>query len=227
MDMTEGAQWVLDMNAATAAQIGVNQAARCTTVKPSGTTSLVLGTSSGIHAWHNDYYIRRMRVGKNEALYAYMIENFPDLIEDCHFKPHLEAVMSFPQKAPDGAITRTESVLSFLKRVKKVNTDWVFPGHREGDNKHNVSCTVSIKPNEWEKVGQWMWKNRESYTGISVLPYDGGTYVQPPFEDCTKETYEEMLKLLKSIDLTKVKEIDDSVNHTQESLACAGGSCEI
>lgn len=191
------------------------------------TTSCVVGSSSGIHAWHNDYYIRRMRVGKNEALYKYMIDNFPTLVEDCFHKPHLEAVMSFPQKAPEGSILRTESFMHLLERVKRFNIEWVHPGHLTGDNYHNVSCTISLKPNEWGKCGRWMWKNREFYTGISVLPYDGGTYVQAPFTDCTKEEYEEMMAILQhDINMADVIENDDNTD-LKDQQACAGGKCEI
>lgn len=226
LDLDEAAQVAKDTNKEYAAKIGINISARVTTVKPSGTSSLTVGSSSGIHAWHNDYYIRRMRVGKNEALYYYMSKNFPDLIEDCKFKPHLEAVMAFPQKAPEGAIYRTESALQLLKRVKKFNREWVENGYRSGTNQHNVSCTISIKPHEWERVGNWMWENRHYYTGISVLPYDNGTYVQAPFEDCSKEVYEEMVKHLHAIDLTQVLETDDHTNLTDQQ-ACAGGVCEV
>jgi ribonucleoside-diphosphate reductase alpha chain len=225
LDLKEAANEVLNENARLATMIGINSSARTTVVKPSGTASLVLGCSSGIHAWHNDYYIRRMRVGKNEALYAYMKENFPTLIEDCYFKPHIEAVMSFPQKAPEGAIYRTESFMQLLERVKKFNVEWIHSGHRVGKNYHNVSCTISLKVGEWHKAGSWMWKNREFYTGISVLPYDGGTYKQAPFENCSKEKFEEMVSHLHAIDLTKVKEVDDNTSLTDQA-ACAGGACE-
>ena len=226
LDLTEAAQAVKTTNEVIASTIGVNPAARTTTIKPSGTTSLVVGSSSGIHAWHNDYYIRRMRVGKNEALYSYIKNKFPSLIEDCMFKPHLEAVLSIPQKAPEGAILRTESALHLLERVKKFNMEWVRNGHRSGTNYHNVSCTISLRDEEWEPVGTWMWENRDKYTGISVLPYDGGTYVQAPFEDCTKECFEEMVKHLHEIDLSVVHEYDDNTALTDQA-ACAGGACEI
>lgn len=226
LDLKEAANVVKEENDRVAALIGINPAARTTTVKPSGTSSLVLGSSSGIHAWHNDYYIRRMRVGKNEALYDYMKDNFPDLVEDCYFKPHLEAVMSFPQKAPDGAIYRTESFMHLLERVKKFNTEWVQAGHRSGANYHNVSCTISLKVGEWHKAGAWMWKNRDLYTGISVIPYDGGTYKQAPFEDCTKEMFDELVTHLHAIDITKVREHDDHTALTDQ-VACAGGLCLV
>ena len=226
LNMTEAADYVMKMNEATANLIGINKAARTTTVKPSGTTSLVLGTSSGVHAWHNDYYIRRIRVGKNEALYTYLVENFPELIEDCYFKPHIEAVMSFPQKAPEGAILRNEHVKDILERVKRINQEWVWAGHREGNNKNNVSCTISIKDNQWNMVGNWMWKNRSYYTGMSVLPHDGGTYIQAPFEDCSEIEFKRLEKYLHAINLKDVFELDDNTNLVDQ-VACAGGSCEI
>jgi ribonucleoside-triphosphate reductase (thioredoxin) len=206
--------------------LGINPAARITTVKPAGTTSLVLGTSSGIHAWHNNYYIRRLRVGKNESIYSYLMEYHPELIEDDYFRAHDTAVISIPQKAPRGAIMRTEKPIELLERIKRVATEWVKPGHRNGSNTHNVSATVSLKENDWDHVGEWMWENRNTYNGLSVLPHDGGTYVQAPFEDITKAKYEEMLDSLNSIDLTRVIELEDNTDLSGE-LACSGGSCTI
>ena len=225
LNMSEAATHVVDENRRVASLIGINPAARTTLTKPSGTSSVTLGCASGIHGWHNDYYIRRVRVGKNEPLYKYMLKNFPNHIEDCKFKPHLEAVMSFPQKAPEGAIMRTESAIHLLNRVRKVSREWILPGHNSGKQRHNVSCTISVKPKEWEGVGEWMWNNRNDYNGVAVLPYDGGTYTQAPFENCTKEVYDEMMVGLHSIDLTQVIEHEDSTSHTLEA-ACAGGVCE-
>ena len=192
-DMKQAADKVKRENSRVAKIIGIKKSARTTTVKPAGTTSLVLGTSSGIHAWHNDYYIRRIRVGKNESIYPYLKEKHPDLVEDEYFRPHDTAVIQIPQKAPEGSILRTESPFQILDRVKKVATEWVKTGHRNGSNTHNVSATISLKEDEWELAGDWMWTNRDSYNGLSVLPYDGGTYTQAPFEDITKEKYEEMM----------------------------------
>jgi ribonucleoside-triphosphate reductase len=225
-DMTKAAGIVKQENARVAKLLGINESARTTTVKPAGTTSLALGTSSGIHAWHNDYYVRRVRVGKNEAIYTYLANNHPELIEDEYFRPHDTAVISIPQKAPQGAIMRTESPFQLLDRIKKVHLQWVKPGHRTGNNTHNVSATVSLKPEEWDLAGEWMWDNREHYNGLSVLPYDGGSYVQAPFEDCTEETYNNMLETLKDIDLSKIVELSDDTDLSGE-LACAGGACEI
>ena len=226
MDMKEAANIVTKENARVAKILGIKASARCTTVKPAGTTSLVLGTSSGIHAWHNDYYVRRMRVGKNEAIYKYLSKSHPELIEDEYFRPHDTAVISVPQRAPAESILRTESPFDTLERVKRVAQEWIKPGHRRGSNTHNVSATISLKENEWDKAGEWMWSNRDYYNGLSVLPYDGGTYTQAPFEDINESEYNKMSKVLSDIDLTKVIETDDNTDLSGE-LACAGGNCEI
>ena len=226
MDMKASANIVKKENARVAKIIGINKAARCTTVKPAGTTSLVLGTSSGIHAWHNDYYIRRLRVGKNEAIYSYLNDNHPEILEDDYFRPHDTAIISIPQKSPEGSIVRTEPAMDLLERVKKVATEWVKEGHRHGSNTHNVSATISLKEEEWGAAGEWMWANRDKYNGLSVLPYDGGTYTQAPFEDITKEKYNEMIKALHQIDLSKVVELDDNTD-LKDQLACVGGACEV
>jgi ribonucleoside-triphosphate reductase (thioredoxin) len=226
LNYEEAAQVVKETNNVISAALNINRAARTTAVKPAGTTSLVLGTSSGIHAWHNDYYIRRMRLGKNEAIYSYLAINHPELIEDEYFNPTLQAVVSVPQKAPDGAITRHESTLDLLERVKLISKDWVKTGHDKGNNTHNVSCTVSVRDDEWKIVGEWMWANKEYYNGLSVLPYHGGTYKQTPFEDCTKEVYEQMMSTLHNVDLSKVIEVQDNTNFS-DSAACGGGNCEV
>lgn len=226
LDYKMAANIVIEQNIKLSKRIGINIAARTTAVKPAGTTSLVLGTSSGIHAWHNDYYIRRMRVNKNEAIYQFLAIYHPELLEDEYFSPNTTAVISVPQKAPEGAIIRQESTLDLLERVKLISENWVKTGHIKGQNTHNVSCTVSVRDNEWKIIGEWMWVNKDYYNGLSVLPYHGGTYKQMPFSDCTKEEYEELLKSLHTIDLTKIVELQDNTNLT-ENIACAGAGCEI
>jgi ribonucleoside-diphosphate reductase alpha chain len=225
-DMKKAADVVKRENSRVAKLIGIHKAARTTTVKPAGTTSLALGTSSGIHAWHNTYYIRRIRVGKNESIYQHLSKHHPELVEDEYFRPHDTAVIQIPQKAPSGSILRTESPFQLLDRVKKVATEWVKSGHRKGSNSHNVSATISLKEDDWELAGEWMWENRDHYNGLSVLPYDGGTYIQAPFEDITKAQYNEMMKYLTAVDLSNITELDDETALIGE-LACAGGSCEI
>jgi len=213
-------------NALISEKIGINEAARVTCIKPSGTTSLVLGTASGIHAWHAPYYLRTMRFGKNEDIASYLIVNHPELVEDDVLRPHDTVCVRIPVKAPEGSIFRTESPLETLERVKKFATQWINAGHNTGDNTHNVSATVSIKTEEWPTVGEWMWNNKEHYNGLSVLPFWGHTYQQAPFEDITEEEYNTRLATLHSIDLTKVTELDDTVEFGQVS-ACSGAQCEI
>ncbi len=225
-DMSEAAEVVKAENERVAKILGINSAARCTTVKPAGTTSLALGTSSGIHAWHNDYYLRRVRVGKNEAIYTYLNIYHPELLEDDKFRPHDTAIITVPQKAPEGAVLRRESPFDLLERVKQVTKEWVKPGHRKGNNTHNVSATISIKYDEWDTVGEWLWENRKFYNGLSVLPFDRHTYVQAPFEDCSEEEYNNLITNLHEVDLSKVVEMEDMTDLAGEA-ACAGGACEV
>lgn len=225
-DLTQAANIVKQENERVAKIIGIKKAARSTTVKPSGTSSLVVGSSSGIHAWHDSYYLRRIRVGKNEAINSYISIYHPELIEDEFFKPHLQSVISIPQAAPENAITRSETAIDQLERVKRFNEEWVQEGHRSGSNTNNVSCTVTIKQNEWEEVGTWMWENKKSYSALSVLPKDLGSYTQAPFQSITKEEFVNLSKHLHNIDLTKIIETTDNTN-LAEQAACAGNACEV
>lgn len=225
LDLKEAAQCVNNQNEKVAKVIGINKASRTTCVKPAGTTSLVFGCSSGIHAYFSEYYLRRMRLGKDEAIYKYLKETCPNLIVDDISNPKL-GILEVPVKSPEGCITRKESPIAMLERIKLFSEDWIQSGHRKGENTHNVSATVYIKDHEWEMVGDWMWANRSSYNGLSVLPYDGGSYSQTPFEEITKEEYERRLKDLVQIDLTKVIEERDNTD-LQSEAACSGGGCEL
>ena len=243
-DLTEAANEAELVNIELAQTIGINRAARITCVKPSGTTSCVLGTASGIHAWHNDFYIRRMQMSKSEDLYKYLAANHPSLVKDHLLIPN-SAVVEIPIKAPEGSVLRTETAIDTLERVKNVSMKWIKPGHIHGDNTHNVSATISIDKNrtyeinelegegyhlvtkdEWEVVGEWMWRNKDFYNGLSVLPFDGGSYSQAPFEDITEQQYNELVGQLTSIDLTQIIEDDDTTN-LMDQAACAGGACEV
>lgn len=225
LDLKETAEAVKRMNMKVSGSIRIEFAARCTTIKPSGTTSLVLGTSSGIHAWHSAFYLRRVRIGKNEALYTYLHLRHPELLEDDLLNSR-QAIIRIPQKAPEGSIARTESTMNLLDRIRKFNVEWVRNGFRRGNNANNVSATVSIPDGAWEAVGEWMWQNKASYNGLSVLPFDNGNYKQAPFEDITEEEFIHLEQRLKAIDLTHVVEVDDDTDHKAEA-ACAGGACTI
>lgn len=244
-DMIEAANVAKKVNEYYSEIMGINSAARVTCVKPSGTTSLVLGTASGIHAWHNDYYLRTMRFGKNEDIATYLIINHPEIVEDDILRPHDTICVRIPVKAPEGSIFRTETAIDTLERVKKFSKEWIQSGHIHGDNTHNVSATISIDKtreypipkidmnqenkywrDEWSEVGEWMWDNRDVYNGLSVLPYWGGSYKQAPFEDITKEEYNKRILDIKSLDLSKVIELDDTVDFGAIA-ACAGGACAL
>ena len=223
-DLEIAADVAKNVNMLISAKIGTNEAARVTCIKPSGTTSLVLGTASGIHAWHNDFYLRTMRFNKNEDIAVYLMENHPELCEDDVLRPNDTVCVRIPVKAPEGSILRTETAIDTLERVKLFSTKWIKAGHNNGDNTHNVSATISIQQDEWETVGDWMWENRDTYNGLSVLPYFGGTYAQAPFQDITEQEYNERIQTLKELDLTKVTEASDNVEFGQIA-ACAGGAC--
>lgn len=242
-------------NAITSELIGINEAARITCIKPSGTTSLVLGTASGIHAWHAPFYLRTMRFGKNEDVAQYLSIMHPEICEDDVLRPHDTLCVRIPVKAPEGSIFRTETAIDTLERVKKFSQEWIKFGHIDGDNTHNVSATISIdksrlynvdkgfvgaqfilkdgsiqfvnrKIDEWEKVGEWMWENKNVYNGLSVLPYFSHSYKQAPFEDITELEYLNRIGQLKYIDLKNVIEGDDNVEFGQVA-SCAGGACSI
>lgn len=225
-DLTAAAEIAKEVNAKYAEIIGINKASRVTCIKPSGTTSCVLGTSSGIHAWHNDYYLRTVRFNTSEDVAKYLMQYHPELCEKDVLRSKDTLCVRIPIKAPKGSIMRTETPIELLERVKHFSTTWIKPGHRNGYNTHNVSATISLQEGEWDEVGEWMWKNRQYYNGLSVLPYFGGTYKQAPFEDITEEEYNERVKHLSYVDLKNVVEEDDAVNFGQ-IVACAGGQCSV
>jgi ribonucleoside-diphosphate reductase alpha chain len=180
-----------------------------------------------------------MQMSKSEDLYKYLAANHPSLVKDHLLIPN-SAVIEIPIKAPAGSVLRTESAIDTLERVKKVSQDWIKPGHIHGDNTHNVSATISIDKDrvygklgernslkdEWEVVGEWMWDNKEFYNGLSVLPFDGGSYSQAPFENITEEEYEKLLKGLTNVDLSQIVEEDDITDLAGE-VACGADGCVI
>jgi ribonucleoside-diphosphate reductase alpha chain len=225
-ELQKAAKLVLEVNEKYAKKIGINIASRTTAIKPEGTASCVLGSSSGIHARHSAFYLRRVRMNKDDELARYLMRVVPELVENDVFSP-TGVVVTIPQESPEGAIVRhSETALNLFDRVKHYYNNWVMPGHREGANTHNISCTINYKPEEASILLESLWRDRFQYAAVSLLPFSDTIYQQAPFEDCTKETFEKYNKMIKEVDLTKVLEMEDNTNRA-EQLACSGGVCEI
>lgn len=219
------AKTVLEVNEKYAKKIGINLAARTTCVKPEGTMSCIVGSASGIHARFAEHYLRRVRMNKSDALAKYLSDKIPSLVEDDVFSPS-GIVVTIPQESPLNSVTRnTETAETLLDRVLFYNENWVKAGYRSGDNQHNVSCTINYKTEDIDMLRKRLWENRNSYTGISLLPFDGGSYKQAPFEECSKEIFNELSKHIEGINLTEVIEFEDTTKRI-EQVACGGGSCE-
>lgn len=226
----QAADTVKFWNSEVAERLHMNPAARTTTIKPSGSTSCVLGTSSGIHNWYAPYYIRRIRLNKNLPLSKYLMEVIPSLIEE-DFTNSNDIVVSIPQKS--GSKFKKESCLELFKRTCYYNSTWIRYGHRSGPNHNNTSVTLMYESEEeFEALTKELVEWRQLYHGVSVFPKDNGTYKQAPFEEITKEKYEELYKLIGDIDFTLIKEDHITVNDTDamlvaDSNACSGGTCEL
>ena len=218
-----------DWNAEMAQSVGINPAARIGCIKPSGTTSTVLGTTSGIHAAHSPHYLRRIRIDRNSPVGKYLKQQLDgtEFIEDDKFV-NSNLIVSVPY-AMEGAVLREEEpAVRFMNRCAKIYEEWIEPSHRRGDNTHNVSATVSYKENEKEYVKKWMWQNRDKYMGMSLLPLDLGTYVQAPFETISKEQYVKLSEKMPKIDLKEVYYGSEQKDERQGESACSGpNGCEI
>jgi len=208
----------VDTNADLAARLGIPQSAAITCVKPSGTVSQLVDSASGIHARHSQYYIRRVRGDKKDPLSAFLTSaGVP--AEDCVMRPDSTVVFSFPMKAPEGARLRDD-----LTAIEHLDVWMMYQRHW---CEHKPSVTISVKEDEWMDVGAWVFRNFDEISGVSFLPWAGGTYRQAPYEECTKEQYEEMLsKMPKEIKWDDLVEVDDNVEGAQ-TLACVAGHCEI
>lgn len=225
--LQEGAKLVLETNEKYARKIGINLAARTTLIKPEGTSSCVLGSSSGIHARHSPYYLRRIRFSKDESISNYLQNIVPDLIEE-DISSKNTIILTIPQESPSNAIVRAdETAIDVFNRASLYYKNWVLPGHRTGEDTHNVSCTINVRDDEWNALQNIMWDQRNNYRAISLFPYDGGTYKQAPFEECTKEVFENYSNRIKDIDLREVREEEDNEAYLLDNVACGGGACEI
>jgi len=213
-------QWAVDVNIVEAEKIGIPASAAVTCVKPSGTVSQLVGVSSGMHAWHSDYYIRTVRGDKKDPITQFLKDSgIP--AEDDVMKPNDTTVFSFPVKAPRHAITRDK-----LTAIQQLEVWLTYQRHW---CEHKPSITVSVKEDEWMEVGAWVYKHFDEVSGISFLPYSEHTYVQAPYQEVTKDQYEEMLaKMPKDIDWNALSlyELEDSTTGSQ-ALACVSGECEI
>lgn len=230
LDLTTAAKIVVDENVKISKKLNIKPAKRTTTVKPGGTTSLELGdkipVSSGIHSYQAPTYLRRIITTHHEPIYNFLKNNHPYLLEPSAYKPKQESVITFPLQAPPNAITRYEGAIELLERIKKFHQEWIIPGHIEGLNTNNVSCTISVKEDEWDEVKKWWWENKNNFLSVALLPFDGGNYPQLPFEECSTEEYQKRLSEIKPIDFSLIKEEQDLTKRQQE-LACFGGICEL
>ena len=201
-----------------AEMLEIEESTSITCVKPSGTVSQLVDSASGIHARHSAHYIRTIRMDKKDPIYTFLKEKGVQ-VEDEQFRPESTAVFSFPMKAPQGAITRTDKTA-----IEQLENWLVYQRHW---CEHKPSVTISVKDDEWMQVGAWVWKYFDEISGISFLPHSDHSYVQAPYTDCTKEEYNKLKKITpNNIDFSELIEEDDMTEGSQ-TLACVGGACEI
>jgi ribonucleoside-diphosphate reductase alpha chain len=198
--------------------LGIPESAAITCVKPSGTVSQLVDSASGIHTRHADYYIRRIRMDKKDPMYLFLKDKGVSVEDDVR-SPDTTVVFSFPIKAPEGAIRRNDRTA-----IEQLELWLIYQRHW---CEHKPSVTVSVREEEWPDVIAWVWKHFDEVSGISFLPYDGGSYVQAPYEDLTKEAYEAMVAAMPiDIKLDDMKEVRDNTEGSQ-TLSCTAGGCEI
>jgi ribonucleoside-triphosphate reductase (thioredoxin) len=207
-------------NAEWAERLGIPVSTAISCVKPSGTVSQLVDSASGIHARHSAYYIRTVRGDNKDPLTQFMKDQgIPS--EPCVMKPDSTTVFSFPQKSPEGAITRNDmSAIEQLDFILTYQRHWT---------EHKVSCTVTVKENEWMEVGAYVYKHFDEMSGVSFLPHSDHTYQQAPYQDCTKHEYEMLLSVMPDkIDWAKLSEYEtEDTSKGTSTFACSGGTCEI
>ena len=204
------------VNVKYAGLLNIPVSAAITCVKPSGTVSQLVDSASGIHPRHSKFYIRRVRGDKKDPLTAFLVsQGVP--AEDCVYKPTQTTVFSFPQKAPAGLVRDDVTPISHLENWLAYQRHWC---------EHKPSVTISVEEKDWPSVGAWVWEHFDEISGVSFLPYDGGTYRQAPYEECTEEEYNRLKAAIPAIDWTKLREETDNVEGAQ-MLACVAGVCEV
>jgi len=207
-------------NAEWAERLGIPVSTAISCVKPSGTVSQLVDSASGIHARHSAYYVRTVRGDNKDPLTQFMKDQgIPS--EPCVMKPDSTTVFSFPQKSPEGAITRNDmSAIEQLDFILTYQRHWT---------EHKVSCTVTVKENEWMEVGAYVYKHFDEMSGVSFLPHSDHTYQQAPYQDCTRHEYEMLLSVMPDkIDWAKLSEYEtEDTSKGSSTFACSGGTCEI
>ena len=203
-----------------ASLLGIPQSAAITCVKPSGTVSQLVDSSSGIHARHSPYYIRTVRGDNKDPLTQFMMDNgVPN--EPCVFKGDTTTVFSFPVRSPENAITRND-----MTAIEQLETWLTYQRHW---CEHKPSVTISVRDDEWLDVGAFVYKHFDEMSGVSFLPHSDHTYQQAPYQDCSKEEYEDLLKTMpKKIDWNKLSEYEQEDNtKSSQTFACSGDVCEV
>jgi len=200
--------------------LDIPQSAAITCVKPSGTVSQLVDSASGIHARHSPYYIRTVRGDNKDPLTQFMMDNgVPN--EPCVFKGDTTTVFSFPVRSPENAITRND-----MTAIEQLETWLTYQRHW---CEHKPSVTISVRDDEWLDVGAFVYKHFDEMSGVSFLPHSDHTYQQAPYQDCSKEEYEDLLKTMpKKIDWNKLSEYEQEDNtKSSQTFACSGDVCEV
>lgn len=211
-------QVAIDTNKEWSEKLGINQSVAITCVKPSGTVSQLVLSPSGIHPGHDHYYYRRVRSDNKDPLTKYLIDagvpHEPDVM-----KPHATTVFTFPMKLPDSSVTRNDvDAIKHLELWLQYQRHWC---------EHKPSVTINVTEAEWPRVGAWVYDHFDEMSGVSFLPYDGGSYKQAPYETITKEEYENaIINIPTNVNWDDLVEHDDNVEGVQ-TLACTSGNCEI
>lgn len=234
--LEEASELAVNVNREWAKKIGINQAARVTCVKPEGSASLVMSSSSGCHPHHAHRYFRRVQANKHDNVYKFFKENNPQCCEESVWSANkTDDVITFPISIPETAKVKGDlSAIQHLRYIKRIQQNWVVPGTTEANEKnlhHNVSCTVIVKDEEWDDVINYIFNNRKYFAAVSLLPFVGDKiYNQAPNEAVVNEDdekkWEEIVNKYTSVDFTKLKEDEDNTK-LSETAACAGGACEV